>query len=56
MDIIDSDIQSFITSLPLNIGNWVTGETKKISNGAITAETMFQRFIVSGMVFILFQV
>ena len=56
MDIIDSDIQSFITTLPSNIGTWVTSETSKISNGVITAETLLQRFIVSGMVFILFQV
>ena len=56
MDIIDSDIHSFITALPPNIGTWVTSETSKISNGVITAETMLQRFIVSGMVFILFQV
>lgn len=56
MDIIDSDIQSFITTLPSNIGTWVTSETKKISNGVSVAEAMVQRFIVSGMVFILFQV
>ena len=56
MDIIDSDIHSFITALPPNIGTWVTSETSKISNGVMTAETMLQRFIVSGMVFILFQV
>ena len=56
MDIIDSDIHSFITALPPNIGTWVTSETNKISNGVMTVETMLQRFIVSGMVFILFQV
>ena len=56
MDIVDSDIQSFITTLPSNIGTWVTSETKKISNGVSVAEAMVQRFIVSGMVFILFQV
>ena len=56
MDIIDSDIQSFITTLPSHIGTWVSYETKKISNGVKTAETILQRFIVSGMVFILFQV
>lgn len=56
MDITDSDIQSFVTTLPSNIRTWVTGETKRISNGVITAEIMLQRLIVSGMVFILFQV
>jgi hypothetical protein len=56
MDVIDSDIQSFITTLPSNIGTWVTSETKKISNGMSVPEAMVQRFIVSGMVFILFQV
>jgi hypothetical protein len=56
MDVIDSDIQSFITTLPSNIGTWVTSETKKMSNGVITVETILRRLIVSGMVFIFFQV
>jgi curved DNA-binding protein CbpA len=56
MDINDSDLQSFITALPSSIGTWVIEEIKKISNGVREAELVLQRFIVSGMVFILFQV
>ncbi len=56
MDVSDSDIRSFLTILPSNIRTWVSSETKRLSNGVISTEIVLQRFIVSGMVFILFQV
>lgn len=56
LDISDADIQSFVTTLPLNIRTWITSETMRISNGVLTGEIMLKRFIVSGMLFILFQI
>jgi hypothetical protein len=56
MEIADSDIQSFTISLPSNIRTWVIGETQRASRGVKTTEKILQRLVLSGMVFILFQV
>jgi len=52
----DADLQKFTKTLPPNIGTWIAGETRRLSSGVAATEAMLQRFIFSGMVFILFQV
>lgn len=55
MSVSDSDLHDFVASFPIGLKTWISNETRRLSNGSSSFVSTLQRFILSGIIFILFQ-
>ena len=55
MSVSNGDLHDFVVNFPLALKKWISIETRRLSNGSSSFASTLQRFILSGIIFILFQ-
>ena len=55
MSVSNGDLHDFVVNFPLALKKWISIETRRLSNGSSSFAATLQRFILSGIIFILFQ-